>query len=69
MNILDEYRKREKLTYSEVSRRVGLTTQSVFYHCKGKKKISAESAVTYHNALGIPLHDLRPDLWPAERPQ
>lgn len=28
-------------------------------------KISAESAIKYSQALNIPLHELRPDLWTA----
>ena len=42
------------------------THNAPFFHCHGLRRISAESALKYHRAFGIPLSDLRPDLWPPE---
>lgn len=39
---------------------------TVWRHFSGKRKITAEYALRYHKALGIPLSELRPDLWPPE---
>ncbi len=67
-NSLEEYRQANGLTYRTMAERVeGQPFVTVFYHCRGFRQISAESALKYHKALGIPLSDLRPDLWPPEK--
>ena len=43
----------------------GLPYVTVWRHAKGWRSISPDMALKYAAALGIPLHDLRPDLWPA----
>lgn len=53
-------------TLSDIARDSGLSTTSVWRHAHGKLKISAESALKYNKALGIPLSAMRPDLWPPE---
>ena len=50
----------------EVSRLTGISYTDVWRHANGKRKISAEFAMRYHTALGIPLWMMRPDLWPEE---
>lgn len=48
-----------------VAEDTGFEYSTVYRHALDQKRISAESAMVYHRALGIPLHELRPDLWPA----
>nr|DAG43725.1 MAG TPA: hypothetical protein [Caudoviricetes sp.] len=66
MNVLEKYRIAHGLTYDQLATQAGLSARSVSYaHCHGIRAISAESAVKYARACGIPLHELRPDLWTA----
>lgn len=61
---LKAYIIKNKLTLQEVADRTGLKTPStVCQHLRGDRRISAESALAYNKGLGIPLSDLRPDLW------
>ena len=63
---IERYRQEHKLTLRALAAKTGITSLgTLFRHCRGAN-ISAEIAVRYHNALGIPLSDLRPDLWPPE---
>ncbi len=65
-SVLENYRKQHGLTYralTELCR--GISLYSIYRHCQGNK-ITAEAAVLYSNAFGIPLSELRPDLWPPE---
>ena len=64
MNALEKYRLAHGLTYDQLATQAGLSARSVSYaHCHGLRAISAESAIKYARACGIPLHELRPDLW------
>ena len=47
----------------DAARIAGISVSTVWRHANGKRKISAEFAMRYHIALGIPLWRLRPDLW------
>ena len=47
----------------EISKETGIGYSVVWRHLHGQKKISAEFAMKYHKTYGIPLHELRPDLW------
>ena len=47
-----------------VAENTGFKYSTVYRHALDQKRISAESAMVYHRVLGIPLHELRPDLWP-----
>lgn len=68
MNALQIYRLQKGMTYQELAKLSGMSSKSsVFHHCLGKRKISAESAMKYHKALNIPLSQLRPDLWQDEK--
>ena len=49
-----------------VARKTKLPTVTVWRHATGVRKISAEIAILYYETLGIPLSELRPDLWPPE---
>ena len=66
-NTINDYRKAHGLTYSQMALLAGLSSRSVVYlHCTKQRAISAESAMKYHYAFGIPLSELRPDLWPPD---
>lgn len=68
-NILEKYRVSNSLTYRGLAKRCGSRSlNAVFRHCHGQL-ISAESAMVYSKSLGIPLCDLRPDLWPPDEPK
>ena len=61
-NVIEKYRIHSKLTYRQLARKCG--------DCHGKNnRIPAEMAVVYSRELGIPLCQMRPDLWPAETQQ
>ena len=65
MKNLEAYRRQLGLSYAQMARQADFSSRSVvFLHCTGQRSISAESAMRYHRAFGIPLSELRPDLWP-----
>ena len=47
----------------DVQAATGFTFMTIYRHIKGQREISPECALKYHDTLGIPLSDLRPDLW------
>lgn len=60
---------KKKITFfgfwlDEASKKSGVPFSTTFRHATGQRRISAEFAVRYHEALGIPLSAMRPDLWP-----
>jgi transcriptional regulator with XRE-family HTH domain len=64
MNTIEAYRKEHGLTYDELAALVGINSATVWKHCKlPGRKVSGESAILYHRALGIPLERIRPDLF------
>ena len=68
-NIIEQYRKCNRLTYSQMAELAGFSSRSVvFLHCIGKRSVSAESAIRYETAFNIPRSALRPDLWPPPTP-
>ena len=52
------------MTVAEAARKSDVPSTTVWRHAKKKRKISPEYAVLYNKTLGIPLHKMRPDLWP-----
>lgn len=67
INALERYRIASRLSFAEMARLAGFCSRScVFQHCNGSRNISAESALRYSRAFGIPLSELRPDLWPPQ---
>ena len=62
-NALEQYRVENDLTYGAMASQAQTAKGALYQHCQGKRTISAESAVRYHDTLGIPLSELRPDLW------
>ena len=66
-NIIEKFREDSGMTYARMAHLGGFSSRSVvFLHCKGMRSISPESAKKYSKAFGIPLSELRPDLWPPE---
>lgn len=64
INALERFRRESGLSFAEMARQAGFSSRSaVFQHCNGSRNISAESAVLYSRTFGIPLSELRPDLW------
>lgn len=67
MNIIDQYRTEHGLSYAKMAAMAGFSARSVVYaHCHNLRVVSAESAVKYNRTFGIPLCQIRPDLWPPE---
>lgn len=66
MNNLRLFLKRSGLKISDASRISGVPYMTMIQHLHGKRNISAEVALKYKKALGIPLCKLRTDLWPPE---
>ena len=69
MNPLEQYRKEHGLTFRKLAQITGVGPSTVYRHLRGLQTIAPEVAFRYRNALGIPLHELRPDLWPAPEPK
>lgn len=66
-NAIENFRLVSGLSFQEIADRCSIRSRStVLQHCKGSRLISAESAVKYSQGLGIPLSELRPDLWPPD---
>lgn len=64
-NAIKKYRNNTGKTFQELARLTGINSRAtVCQHCNGKRGISPDSARKYHQALGIPLSELRPDIWP-----
>lgn len=67
--ILEIYRKEHNLTYEAMAEAAGVSNRSVVQrHAKGTMPISGDAALRYNLAFGIPLPDLRPDLYGDRRP-
>lgn len=52
---------------TSVAKLANVQYSTAWRHFSGHREISAEYAMRYHKTLGIPLSDLRPDLWPPEQ--
>ncbi len=55
--------KQRNLTPKSASERTGIPLPTVQKHFYGTRNIGAQSLAKYHDDLGIPLSELRPDLW------
>jgi transcriptional regulator with XRE-family HTH domain len=67
--ILETYRVENGLTYEDMAKASGYSNKSVPQrHAKGTMPISGEAAIRYNLAFGIPLPELRPDLYGDKRP-
>ena len=58
--------RQRNLTPKSVSERTGIPLPTVQKHFYGTRNIGAQSLAKYHDTLGIPLSELRPDLWRAD---
>jgi hypothetical protein len=64
MNALELFRTGRGLTFEALKDLAGYPARmTVFRHCKAAK-IPGDAALVYHRKLGIPLQELRPDLYP-----
>lgn len=63
MNALERYRTERGLTFEALAALSQVDKGNVNKHCRGLKPIRGESSLRYHVALGIPLPELRPDLF------
>ncbi|RXF77360.1 XRE family transcriptional regulator [Desulfovibrio sp. DS-1] len=67
-NVLEQFRKNHGLSYGALALAAGVSSRgSVYCHCQGRRRISAEMAIRYSVRLSIPLYLIRPDLWPPPR--
>lgn len=53
------------LTCNEASKR-GVNYQTLYKQLRGLRPVGAKTAMRYHTMLGIPLYELRPDIWPPQ---
>lgn len=60
---LRRYREREGKTLDEIATAFGVHKTSVLRWEEGR--VPAERAATLSSLTGIPLHELRPDIFPA----
>lgn len=61
MNTLESIRTRRGLTLEQLGKIAGYDRPTAWKHCQANK-LSAEAAIKYSAALGVPLSQLRPDL-------
>jgi len=64
-NALEQFRRKNGLTFAALGRRVGLSRATVLMHCKAKRQIGGDAAIRYAVELDIPIRELRPDLFKA----
>ena len=53
------------LTCNTASKR-GVNYQTLYKQLRGVRPVGAKTAMRYHTILGIPLYELRPDIWPPQ---
>ena len=53
------------LTCNTASKR-GVNYQTLYKQLRGLRPVGAKTAMRYHTMLGIPLYELRPDIWPPQ---
>jgi DNA-binding transcriptional regulator YdaS (Cro superfamily) len=61
---LDRILARYDLTAADLVR-IGFSVRGVNYWRSGGRKVSIQAVLTIEATLGIPRHELRPDIWPA----
>ena len=65
MENLQDVLNKYGLTCNTASKR-GVNYQTLYKQLKGLRTVGAKTAMRYHKILGIPLYELRPDLWPPQ---
>jgi transcriptional regulator with XRE-family HTH domain len=63
---LKAYRKAYGLTMEEVAKKIGNCNRSLIWKWE-TRRIPAERVLDVAKATGIPLHRLRPDIYPAPK--
>jgi DNA-binding transcriptional regulator YdaS (Cro superfamily) len=64
---LASYMIESGLTDGELAAKLGVSGELVRLWRHGQRDISAKRAVAISKMTKIPLHELRPDLWPAPK--
>ena len=67
METLKQVFERRGLTLAEAVKR-GVPYHALYKQLKGERSVGVVCALRYHRVLGIPLSELRPDIWPGEAP-
>lgn len=63
-NALALFKEKSGLTFREMAKSAGFSSQGTTYkHCNSEKPIPTDAVIKYSRAFGIPLSELRPDLW------
>ena len=65
MKSLQDVLHKYGLTCNTASKR-GVNYQTLYKQLRGLRSVGAKTAMRYHKILGIPLYELRPDIWPAQ---
>lgn len=63
---LNDILRKRGLRIADASRMSGIPYVTIAQHVRGTRGISAVQAIKYELLLGIPLSELRPDLWPPD---
>jgi len=63
MAAFDDILKRHGLTARQIRDGLGVTSEAVRLWRHGVRKISIPVAIRMSGHFGIPLHELRPDVW------
>lgn len=62
LNPIRAWREIHKMPVKDLARRVGVQSSAI---CKWEKsQVSSRKALALHKVTGIPLHVLRPDIYP-----
>ncbi len=58
MNAIESYRRKNKLTYVDMAKLVGVNIPTLWRHATGKRGVSFTLAQKYMKKLGIPFNKL-----------
>lgn len=65
METLKQIFERRGLTLAEAVKR-GVPYHALYKQLKGERTVGVVCAMRYHRMLGIPLNEMRPDVWPRD---
>ena len=63
MDTLKQIFERHGLTLADAVR-MGVPYHALYKQLRGERSVGVVCAMRYHKVLGIPLSELRPDIWP-----
>lgn len=63
MDTLKQVFERHGLTLADAVR-LGVPYHALYKQLRGERSVGVVCALRYHKVLGIPLSELRPDIWP-----